>query len=56
MALSADRLKSFRKYLKFFVREFLDVDHFVVCWLDGANDFVQFEVNGSGIPVLGVLY
>ncbi|HMJ23355.1 MAG TPA: hypothetical protein VK513_15670 [Terriglobales bacterium] len=54
--LGADCLEFLRKFLQVLVGKFFDVDHFVVRWLDGANDFVQFEVNRSGIPVLGILY
>src|SRR5262249_16743365 len=36
-------------------RELLDIDHFVVGFSYGQNDFVQLQVDGSRIPVLRVL-
>jgi hypothetical protein len=33
-----------------------DVDHFVLCLVDGFDDLVQLQMNGGGIAVLRVLY
>lgn len=37
------------------VREFLDVDHFVVCAVQRPDELVELEVHGSSIAVLSVL-
>jgi hypothetical protein len=32
-----------------------DVDHFVLCLIDGFNNLVQLQVNSLGVPVLRIL-
>ena len=44
-----------RKLLQFFFREIFDIDHVIVRFSDGADDFVQLQMDGVGVAVLGVL-
>jgi hypothetical protein len=48
-------LESGRKCGQFFVREFLDGNHFVACAMQRPDELVELEVHGSSIAVLGVL-
>ena len=33
----------------------LDTDHFVACTADRPNDFVEFQVQRTSVPILSVL-
>ena len=33
----------------------LDTDHFVACTADRPNDFVEFQVQCTSVPILSVL-
>src|SRR5215467_5718029 len=41
--------------LKFLVRERLDIDHAIARRSDGTDDFIQLEMDGSGIAILRIL-
>src|SRR5579859_157996 len=41
--------------VQFHIAEFLDVDHMVASLVDGVDEFVELEINGPGIAILGVL-
>ena len=37
------------------VRELFDLNHFIARVFQGMDDFVELEVNGTGVAILGVL-
>ena len=41
--------------IEFFVGEMFDVDHLILRGGDGVDELVQLEIDGAGVPVLGVL-
>jgi hypothetical protein len=43
------------KFLQFLIREMFDVNHLILCLINGLDDFIEFQVNGAGVPVLRVL-
>ena len=55
VAFFADLLVLVGEFLQFIVGEMLDVDHLVVCLVDGLDDLVELQVDGAGVAVLRVL-
>src|SRR3954466_3683260 len=43
------------KFLQFLIREMFDVNHLILRLINGLDDFIEFQVNGAGVPVLRVL-
>ena len=43
------------KFLQFLIREMFDVNHFILRLINGLDDFIEFQVNGAGVPILRVL-
>jgi hypothetical protein len=54
-AFGANFFEMRRESFQFFVGEFPDIDHLIMSVPDGADNFIEFEMDGSGISLLRVL-
>jgi hypothetical protein len=43
------------EFLQLVIREMFDIDHLILCLIDGLDDLIELQVNGAGVTVLRVL-
>ena len=55
LAFGADFLEVFAEVFEVGIGKMLDLNHFVARVFKGVDDFVELEVNGPGVAILGVL-
>jgi hypothetical protein len=54
-ALGSDFLVALMDEIQFVIAEILDVHHLVARRANGMNQFIELEIDGLGVAVLGVL-